>query len=155
MIQRIQSIYLLLTSVLPVLFLKGNFLKFLNNDGSEMIMNFKGTWQLTGTENLSLLQRQIPFSAVIVLISVVSVIAIFLYRNRKLQVIFANVIIFLSIVLVALIAWYAFSVAGKFDATILPGIKMVIPLLILIFGFLAQRGIKHDENLVRSYDRLR
>jgi glucan phosphoethanolaminetransferase (alkaline phosphatase superfamily) len=155
MIQRIQSIYLLLTSVLPVLFLKGNFLKFLNNDGSEMIMNFKGTWQLTGTENLSLLQRQIPFSAVIVLISVVSVIALFLYRNRKLQVIFANVIIFLSIVLVALIAWYAFSVAGKFDATLLPGIKMVIPLMILIFAILAQRGIKHDENLVRSYDRLR
>lgn len=155
MIQRIQSIYLLLTSVLPVLFLKGNFLKFLNKNGSEMAMNFKGTWQITGTENLSLLQRQIPLSAVIVLISVVSVIAIFLYRNRKLQAIFANVIIFLSIVLVALIAWYAFSVAGKFDATILPGIKMVIPLLILIFAFLAQRGIKHDENLVRSYDRLR
>ena len=39
--------------------------------------------------------------------------------------------------------------------TIIPGIKMVVPLLILIFGILAQRGIKHDENLVRSYDRLR
>jgi glucan phosphoethanolaminetransferase (alkaline phosphatase superfamily) len=155
MIQRIQSIYLLLTSVLPVLFLKGNFLKFLNNDGSEMAMNFKGTWQLAGTENLSLLQRNIPLSADIVLISLVSVIAIFLYRNRKLQLIFANVLIFLSILLGALIAWYAFSVASKFDATIIPGIKMGIPLLLLVFSFLAQRGIKHDENLVRSYDRLR
>ena len=116
MIQRIQSVYLLLTSLLPVLFLKGNFLKFLNKDGSEMAMNFKGTWQLPGTENLSLLQRHIPLSADIVLISVVSVIAIFLYRNRKLQVIFANAIIFLSILLVALITYYAFSVAGKYDA---------------------------------------
>lgn len=155
MIQRIQSIYLLLTSVLPVLFLKGNFLKFLNNDGSEMAMNFTGTWKLSGAENLSLLQKHIPLSADIVLITVVSVIAIFLYRKRKLQVIFANVIIFLSILLVGLIAYYAFSAAGKFDATLIPGVKMVIPLLILVFGFLAQRGIKHDENLVRSYDRLR
>ena len=155
MIQRIQSLYLLLTSALPVLFLKGNFLRFLIKDGSEMAMDFRGIWQLEGTEYLSLLQRQVPLSADIALISVASLIAIFLYRNRKIQVIFANVIIFLSIVLVVLIAYYAFSAAEKFDAKIIPGIKMVIPLLILIFGFLAQRGIKHDENLVRSYDRLR
>ena len=118
-------------------------------------MNFTGTWQLAGTENLSLLQRHIPLSADIVLISLFSVIAIFLYRNRKVQVIFANAVIFLSILLVALITWYAFSVAGKYDAEIIPGIKMAVPVLILIFSILAHRGIKQDENLVRSYDRLR
>jgi hypothetical protein len=35
------------------------------------------------------------------------------------------------------------------------GFRMFIPLLVLILGTLALKGIKKDENLVRSYDRLR
>jgi hypothetical protein len=32
---------------------------------------------------------------------------------------------------------------------------MILPLAILIFSILASRGIKKDDQLVKSYDRLR
>ena len=43
----------------------------------------------------------------------------------------------------------------KFEATITPGFKMILPLVMLILSVLVYRGIKKDDHLVKSYDRLR
>ena len=43
----------------------------------------------------------------------------------------------------------------KYGAELEPGLKMVIPLLIMISVTLAYRGISKDDRLVKSYDRLR
>jgi predicted HAD superfamily Cof-like phosphohydrolase len=51
--------------------------------------------------------------------------------------------------------YYLLWVTGKFQTELVPGVKMLIPLLILTFGILAFIGIKKDEKLVKSYDRLR
>jgi hypothetical protein len=51
--------------------------------------------------------------------------------------------------------YYLFWVIGKYHSELIPGFKMFVPLVILVFGILAYVGIKKDENLVKSYDRLR
>jgi hypothetical protein len=43
----------------------------------------------------------------------------------------------------------------NYAAEIVPGIKMVIPFIIMIAAILAYRGIASDDRLVKSYDRLR
>jgi hypothetical protein len=57
--------------------------------------------------------------------------------------------------LIIALAYYAISLMHAFRLTIIPGFKMAIPVLNLIFSVLAYRGILKDDRLVKSYDRLR
>jgi len=155
MIQRIQSLYLSLTILLSLLFLKGSFLNFINKNGTGYFMNFTGAWQDSGTGNPELLWKQIPVSAVIVLIIVLAAIALVTFRNRKLQMRITLALIISSIGLIGLISYYSVTLISRYAADVEWGFRMFIPLLVLILGTLALKGIKKDENLVRSYDRLR
>jgi len=155
MIQRIQSLYLLLTSLLSLLFLSGSYLKFFNTSGSEIYLNLKGIWQSSGTGNDEMIRSLIPQSGIMILIFILSMTALFLFKKRKIQLKLVGVIILLIILFIGLMLYHLFWITGKYQADLVPGYKMFIPLLILVFGILAYRGIKRDENLVRSYDRLR
>ncbi|HBC80137.1 MAG TPA: hypothetical protein DEO60_02620 [Bacteroidales bacterium] len=155
MIQRIQSLFLLLTSIMSLLFLNGKFLKFFNNSGTEYYMNFMGIWKTQTGENPEIIASLIPLSVIILLICILSFSAIFLFKKRKVQLKVAGIVILLTILFVGLILFYFFRVTGKFQAEPVPGFKMIIPFLILISGILAYMGIKRDEKLVKSYERLR
>jgi hypothetical protein len=155
MIQRVQSLYLLLTTLLSGLFLKGNFLKFINTEGSGTIVNFTGIYKATGDKGFDLIEKLLPLSIMFVLIPVISVVAIFLYKNRKLQLKITLILIIISISLIVISAYYGISLMNSYHASFVPGIKMFTPFLILVFAILAYRGIKKDEALVKSYDRIR
>jgi len=155
MIQRIQSFYLVLTSLLSFLFLEGSFLRFLNNTGAEIILNFKGLWQSEGTERLLMKFSHLPLSSAMILIALLSFTAIFFYKKRKLQIKLTFILIILDIISIALLTYFTFSIAHNYLADLALTARMFIPVLNLIFSVLAYRGIKKDEDLVRSYDRLR
>lgn len=155
MIQRIQSLYLLLTTLLSGLFLKGSFLKFINNTGSEITINFKGIYQTAGEKGIDLIEKMIPLSVIFILIPVLSILAILLFKNRKLQLKATMIVIILTILLIATAACTGISIIQSNQAALVPGVKMFVPLLILVFSILAYRRIKRDEDLVKSYDRLR
>jgi len=155
MIQRIQSLYLLLTIIFSSIFLKGDFLKFINNNGSEIEMNLRGAWQITETGESGLIPGYIFLSAIIVLIPVISLAALLSFKNRKLQIRITIVLIISAVVFSGLLAYYVILLKRNYQAQFLPGFKTVIPLLVLVFAILAYRGIRKDENIVKSYDRLR
>lgn len=155
MIQRIQSLYLLLTSLLSLLFLNGSYLKFFNKSGYEVFMNFRGIWESSGTTDPEKIKSLIPLFVMMIIIFVLSLSAIFFFKKRRIQLKLTLAIILLSIVVIGLILFYAVWITKKYQAVLAPGFKMFVPLLILIFATLALRGIKKDENRVRSYDRLR
>jgi len=52
-------------------------------------------------------------------------------------------------------AYYYISVAKEYSGGIKPGINVIILPVMLLVSYLAYRGIKKDEDLVKSYDRLR
>jgi ABC-type spermidine/putrescine transport system permease subunit I len=155
MIQRIQSLYLLLISLLSALFLAGRFSTFHKSTGSEIVMNISGIWDKGSEGNLTNIGNLVPLSGILILTALISFVAIFLYKHRKLQMKVTITIIILSVITVALIVFYALSVILKYKAEINPGAEMILPLLVIISGILAYRGIKRDEKLVKSYDRLR
>ena len=141
MIQRIQSLWLLLAGVAGLATYKLPLWKGTLQDGSVR--------EYLGPENLLLF-------ALIVAASVLAFVTIFLFRNRKQQKGFALIGILLSIGIIALevlqVEEYRQSLnavrnSWQFGA--------LMPLLMLVFFFLARNGIVKDEKLVKSLDRLR
>jgi hypothetical protein len=155
MIQRVQTLFLLLTTLLPVLFLNGSILKFLNKSGTEIALKFNGIWQSDVTGSWILINNQIPLPVTIISIALLSLAAIFFYKKRKTQMKLTIVLIILSIIFLALIAYDIIMISNRYQVDNIVTVKMFIPLLIPILSIMAYRGIKKDEELVKSYERLR
>jgi hypothetical protein len=102
-----------------------------------------------------LLEKTISLPLLIILIPVLSVITILLFKKRSLQIWLVRFLIILVVAFIIVSGILIFIVITKYDSEIQPGLKMLIPLLQLVFSVLAYRGIKKDDILVKSYDRLR
>jgi hypothetical protein len=83
----------------------------------------------------------------------VSVAAIFLFRNRRLQMILCLVAVLITLAYSAYggLLWGTDTAAAAAD----PNLGIALPFLAIVFAVIARRAIKKDEKLVRSADRLR
>lgn len=155
MIRRIQSLYLLLTTLLSVLFLKGGFLSFAEKPGSLIKITFNSIIRESGIQSPELIDKIWPLSLLIIFIPVLSLITIFLFKKRNIQLWLVRILILLVIAFIIALVSYSYIIMTTYNAEIIPGSKMVIPVMQLIFSILAYRGIRKDDDLVKSYDRLR
>ena len=78
---------------------------------------------------------------------------IFLFNNRKLQMTLTKVGLFITGVGVGVGAYHLSNDQAVDVAE--PALGIALPLLVVIFAYLAHRYINKDEKLVRSVDRLR
>ena len=146
MIQRIQSLYLLLAAAAGVATWFFNIWKATLSDGSIRYFNAQSNYLVF---------------IVFMLIILLSLFCIFLFRNRKLQFRLTVLNIFLSIGAIILQYLKVSDTANSLqtgalhitEASYLPG--GFFPILILIFLIMAARGIYKDEKLIKSLDRLR
>ena len=136
MIQRIQSLWFLLASAVTFLTLKLSF--------------YSGTYlpdnlyhQLNGTENLRLM---IPTIA----LGIISLLSIFLYKNRPTQLWLSLLGILIDVVLVFLY-YTATKEFSKGDYAITAALHLVI----IVALVLAYVGIKKDERLIKDSNRFR
>jgi peptidoglycan/LPS O-acetylase OafA/YrhL len=97
----------------------------------------------------------LPLSVLIILIPIISLVTIFVFKNRKIQMRLAIFLMILCTLLVIALIHGSIIIISKFGANITPGYKMLLPLVVLILSVLAYLGIKKDDRLVKSYDRLR
>jgi len=155
MIQRIQSLYLSLITLISLLFIKGSYLVFSEKSGSFIRVTFNGIFRDNMGQNPDLIEKMLPLSALIILIPVISLITVFVFKSRKIQMRLSLILIILIIIFVAALIYVSFGTISKFDATIIPGIKMILPILLFVLSILAYMGIRKDDLLVKSYDRLR
>jgi len=155
MIQRIQSLYLTIVLFLSLLFFAGSVFKFTDESGKAIQLLLNGN--LTDQSGQSFAQPHTvwPLTGLLILISALSLITIFLFKNRKIQLILSMAVILAASGLIIALSFYAVSLMHAFRLTVIPGFKMVVPVLNLIFSILAYRGIMKDDRLVKSYDRLR
>lgn len=82
-----------------------------------------------------------------------SVAAIMLYKNRNRQQIMCNVSIVFLLCWIVLFCYTFFYVEGKQPAQ--TPFFALIPIVAIVCLFMAKAGIRHDENLIRSMDRIR
>ena len=155
MIQRIQTLYLLLTTILSGLFLNGHIVKFPGTRRNILYVGSDGISLTNGTGGKETLYILLLITTVILAVFLISLIAIFLFKKRKAQMKMASACIVLSFVLIIASAIYVIIVYRSTGGSLKPGMNIIIMPLILLFSWLAHRGIRKDEELVKSYDRLR
>jgi dipeptide/tripeptide permease len=141
MLQRMQSIWLLLAAVFAFLTIKLSF--YSGNIGTpEQPPSFQ---YLTAGFNIWILILTIALVCI-------ATIDIFLYKNRKLQ----GRLAILGILLSLLNIFLYYKQTQKFiqdQGTY--NLTAILALLIPVFFFLSWRGIYRDQKLIKSLDRLR
>lgn len=147
MIQRIQSIYLLVSGILlGFLF----FLPFaeIAKDGAVYLFNYKGIL-LDG----DVMESGVAISALIAIIVAMHGVAILSYKKRIRQM---RLVVFTILLMLGLFGLFFFFTYYTFSgAKISFKISMVFPLVAIILDYLAIRAIGKDEALIRSIDRIR
>lgn len=89
------------------------------------------------------------------LVVVISIAAIFLYNNRAKQLTVVKSATYLQIVALAAVGGIIFSLGGFGAYLLWEAVGTLFVFLALVMLWLAGRGIKKDEDLVKSMDRIR
>lgn len=136
MIQRIQSLYLVIAILL------------------NGILSFYLPLWIT-SDNVEIFALSQPIAISLFSVSVlISLITLFSFKKRKRQFILGRINIILNFVLVGVFAYWTLSLPGEMDISE-KGIGMLLPIISIVFIALANKAIKKDEDLVKSVDRLR
>ena len=143
MIQRIQTVYLLLASIISgVLIFVFNLWKSIKKD----------IFALDLLNSESYLLKVIP---ILFLVSaILAFVAIFIFKNRKLQFVIGRLTILVNLILLGLLIYVSLTLPGEASVSE-KGIGMFVPILAVLLLVLANKAIKKDEDLVKSVDRLR
>ncbi|MDN3665664.1 DUF4293 domain-containing protein [Algibacter miyuki] len=86
--------------------------------------------------------------------ALLSLISIFMFKNRKLQFVLGRLNIILNFILLGFFVYQSLNVSGE-TAVSEKGIGMLLPLVSIVLLAFANKAIKKDEELVKSVDRLR
>jgi 4-amino-4-deoxy-L-arabinose transferase-like glycosyltransferase len=137
MLQRIQTIYLLLafiaTGVLPF---------------------FIPLWTMNDGKEFLFMQNQV-YVALLGLSTTLTLVSIVSYKKRQNQFVMGRLNMILNLILLGLFVYRSLNVSGETPAVSEKGIGMFLPIVAIVLLVLANKAIKKDEDLVKSVDRLR
>ena len=137
MIQRIQTIYLILafvvTGILPFLF---------------------PLWTMTDGKDYFFMQNQV-YVILLGLSTSLSVLTIVTYKKRQNQFVMGRLNMILNLILLGLFVYRSLNISGETVLVSEKGIGMFLPIVAIVLLVLANKAIKKDEDLVKSVDRLR
>jgi hypothetical protein len=147
MIQRIQTIFLLISTLLVGLLFLLPFAE-IAKDGAVYLFNFKGII-LDGTVK----ESGVFVSILIGIILALHVYGISSFKKRIMQI---RIIVFAILLLIGLCGMFSFYTYYSFSgANISLKISALFPVVAIILDYLAIRAIGKDEALIRSIDRIR
>lgn len=160
MIQRIQTLYLALIAALSFTVASAKLYDLAPGQTAKGSALYTVTvWKIMSTDhnNTVELSANPALGLVLIAIGFVALITAWLYKNRKKQIALCKIMLLLSL------AWVGLFLSGintlrtvggaGYQFKLYPFTALVV--LIPVFILLALRGIKKDEELVRSADRLR
>ena len=144
MIQRIQSVYLLIATLLS-----GGLIFILNLWVNEQGIEFF-VMDSFNSGNILLKVMAVLFFVS----SVLTLIAIFQFKKRQLQFVLCRLSILTNFIILGIVIYFSQNLSGEINVSE-KGIGLLIPILTVVFVVIANRAIKKDEELVKSVDRLR
>jgi hypothetical protein len=155
MIQRIQTVYLLIIVILTGFTLFTPYARLVNlEDDLSYIMKYSGIFLIEDTGAV-FKQNVWALTAITALILIIAFITIFLFKKRVLQIrlLFFNLILMIGFYLLLVI--YLMQASDKFNAGWYLDIVLVFPFIGIILSILAIQAIGKDEALIKSLNRLR
>lgn len=136
MIQRMQSVYLVVVTLL-----------------SAVLPFFVNLWSnAEGTEIYA--DNEVFVSIAFYVSGALALWSVFLFKNRKNQFVVNRLNMILNLFLLGFFVYRSLNLSGEILVSE-KGIGMLIPVFSIVFLALANRAIKKDEDLVKSVDRLR
>ncbi len=158
MIQRIQSVYFALSGVIILLLFVVNIAVFSVATGYNVSLNALGISPADAIEKLSINVKTLSLTITTIFSGTLSLVALFLYKNRSVQMRLARI----NIVLIGTIIAQSVLISEDIYKQIAAlgyekgyFIGFVLPVIAIILTALALRGVKKDEDLVKSMDRIR
>ena len=136
MLQRIQTLYLIVSGIL-ITALYIWFPLVLDADGNAVI------------------ERNEPLVLGLLLLSVgLTITVILAFKKRKIQFVLNRLIIILNFVLLGVFVFRSLTLSGE-TLVSEKGIGVLLPIISIVLLAKANKAIKKDEDLVKSVDRLR
>lgn len=136
MIQRIQTIYLLVAAILS----------------AGLIFVFH-LW--TNSEEVPVFAKDnLLYLGLFLVSALCSLVALFSFKNRKFQFVLGRLNIIINFILLGFFVYQSLIPPGESQISE-KGVGIFIPILSIVLLVLANRAIKKDEDLVKSVDRLR
>lgn len=154
MIQRIQTVYLLITVVLISLIYFFPFAYFVvEQDMSMYHISIQGL--ISETTGAIPLFRVIPIIIIVTFIVLIGIVSLLLFKRRIIQIKLCIINIVLMVGLQGLIYYYISVSKHQLGSITSFSFIFILPIVSAILTYLAIRRIAKDEALVRSMDRLR
>jgi hypothetical protein len=154
MIQRLQTLYLLIADVLIAIMFFVPFTQMYGNGGKLFLFYLSGITG-EGTDQGEIMQKSWPLLILTCLILVLLTLVIFLYKNRKLQIKICYLTIVLLLGLLSSIYFTIWKCNSLLGGDYSLKISFSFPLIATLLVFLAIRGIAKDDKLVKSIHRIR
>ena len=136
MIQRIQSVYILIAIIVTALLFKFPYAFSLGENGFPLYV-----------------QGNHILLSITIFIGLSNLICLLLYKHRRIQIRLCTLSILLSFVLGGIMLYQYYFGSDQNIRSF--QISQFLPALIIVFNILAIYRVKKDEKLVRSMDRLR
>ena len=155
MIQRVQTLYLFFIVVISIVLFFVPLVEFVNSD-SIFSLNILGL-EFQNQEN-SFSISTFPLIIINTLIIVLTSICIITFKNRNLQIKICKINLFLISAFLIFTVMYSTQIEEKLADKGLNtsfGLGIILPIISIILIYLAIRGIKKDQELIRSVDRIR
>lgn len=157
MIQRIQSIWLALAAIASALLFFFPVATYFTEDIESLKFFAYGLYSNLPLPLETFYRPLMKYSVLLALLvtTIIPVITIFLYKNRPRQIYLSRLTILLNVVLLVVFFLLADSFEKVTGCHVSYGIACYLPIFSIVMLFLAIRGVKKDEALVRSADRIR
>ena len=136
MLQRIQTIYLLLSAGV-----------------SAGLIYIVPIWETKDGVDVYAFNEVLSLS-LFISSALLSLISIFMFKKRKFQFVLGRLNIILNFFLLGFFVYQSLRISGE-TAVSEKGIGMLLPIISIVLLALANKAIKKDEDLVKSVDRLR
>ncbi len=152
MIQRIQTLYLALAAFVLGLMLQNPIVSFVI-DGK--IYDLTSYMLVNSQDSKDVIFYNYPLAILIIAASLLAFITILLFKNRKLQMKLTLFNWILTLGIYVLIAYYYFQAQAIKELVFTFRLPVVYPAVAFILLVLAFRGIKRDEEIIQSLNRIR
>jgi hypothetical protein len=155
-IQRIQTLYLLAAGVLMALMLFFPLAEVAADGRSFYTVYSRGWFFHEGGETVDMAMPTWPVFILVGVLVLLPLFTLFLYRKRKLQIRISVYCIILAFGLIGLIYYFFLIGFRQLDEPAYAfRFPLIVPVIFIVLMYLAFRGIRKDEILVRSLDRIR
>ncbi|MEL0645566.1 MULTISPECIES: DUF4293 domain-containing protein [unclassified Olleya] len=137
MLQRIQTIYLLIVAAIS----------------GGLIFVFE-LWTTTN-EVVVFAKDELLVFGLFLASALLALVSIFSFKNRKSQFMLGRLNQILNLILLGFFVYRILNASGEANDVSEKGVAIFLPVISIVFLILSNRAIKKDEDLVKSVDRLR